>query len=446
MIAILFRCVAAIFTMSGAVLAGESSPISLAWAAQIGAQPSARAVLAAFQPGTRLYADRSSRGYALHWAALQNQVDSITTLLDRGMDVDIRDGEGRTPLMAAAAFGSTEAAELLIARGADPMARDSQNADTPLHFAALAGRIEIARLLLAHGAEVEAGSSPAEATPLHYAAVYGQLKMIAFLIETGADPNVRDLKGLTPFQYASLRNRTPVMELLVSLGAWQDTIFDAVNAGDFGRVITHLNRGANVNQADLYGTPLHRAASNGQVAIMVALIDAGADLESIGEPEKAHPLHAAALANRADAVALLIERGAAVDARDAAGRTPLMTACSFGNVDAAAALLANGASPRAIDKGWMDSPIHYAAYAGSVELVKLLLAYGADINAKNGNNGATAAHYAAKGDKPEVIEYLAAQGADFDLRDTPGLTPYQLASKGASAQVVELLRRLGGHD
>jgi ankyrin repeat protein len=342
--------------------------------------------------------------------------------------------------MTAAAFGSLEAAEFLIARGADPMAQDSQNADTPLHFAALAGRIEMAKLLLAHDAKIDAGSSPAEATPLHYAAVYGQMRMVAFLVENGADPNVRDVKGLTPFQYASLRNRRPVMELLASLGARPDTIFDAVNAGDFGRVITHLNGGADVNQADLYGTPLHRAASTGQVAIMVALIDAGADLE----PEKAHPLPAAALANRADAVALLIERGAAIDGRDAAGRTPLMVACSFGGVQAAAALLANGANPRAIGQAWMDSPIHYAAYAGSVELLKLLVAYGADINARNGNNGATPAHYAAKAGHPEAIAYLAGEGADLSLRDMTSHTPYGRASVGD--EVGEVLRRLNAHE
>jgi len=94
MIAALFRCVAAILAMSGAALAGESFPTSLVSTVPAGVPPSAWTVLAAFQPGTRLYADRSSRGYALHWAALQNQVDSIATLLDRGMDVDIRDGRG----------------------------------------------------------------------------------------------------------------------------------------------------------------------------------------------------------------------------------------------------------------------------------------------------------------------------------------------------------------
>jgi ankyrin repeat protein len=449
MIALLLRNAAIIglVLLGGPVVAGGGVPIGLVWTDAVSAPAGVRNTLALFEPGSRLSADGARRGHPLHWAALQNQVESVETLVDRGMAVDDRDEEGRTPLMTAAAFGSVEVAELLLVRGADAKARDTANGDTPLHFAALSGGVAVAKLLIAHGAEIGAGSAPACATPLHYAAVFGQLRMIEFLVANGADPNVRDIEGMGPFQYASRRNRTLVMDLLVQLGGRPDNLFEAVNAGDLGRVIALVNRGADVNQPDLFGTPLHRAASNGHVAIMVALIDAGADLEAIGEPAMAHPLHAAALTNQAEAEALLIGRGASVDARDAGGRTPLMVAASFGNVDAAAALLAHGADPRAVDISWMDTPIHYAAYAGSVEIAELLLAYGADLNARSGNNGATAVHRAATGDKPAMIEYLAAQGADLNLRDTPGLTPYQLASKGSGGvQVVELLRQLGAHE
>jgi ankyrin repeat protein len=432
--------------LGGPVSAGEGLPIQIVAADMVDGPAGVRSTLALFEPGSRLSADGARRGHPLHWAALQNQVESVETLLDRGMAVDDRDEEGRTPLMTAAAFGSAEVAELLLARGADAKAGDTANGDTPLHFAALSGGVAVAKLLIAHGADLGAGSAPASATPLHYAAVFGQLRMIEFLVANGADPNVRDIEGMGPFQYASRRNRTPVMDLLVQLGGRPDNLFEAVNAGDLGRVIALINRGADVNQPDLFGTPLHRAASNGHLAIMAALIDAGADLEAIGEPAMAHPLHAAALTNQAEAEALLIGRGASVDARDAGGRTPLMVAASFGNVDAGAALLAHGADPRAVDTSWMDTPMHYAAYAGSVEIAELLLAYGADLNARSGNNGATAVHRAATGDKPAMIEYLAAQGADLNLRDTPGLTPYQLASKGSGGvQVVELLRQLGAH-
>lgn len=439
----MFRSAALVFLalFASPTLGGESSSLHLT-----NVPPFVGDELALLDPGARLYADRTLRQHPLHWAALQNQVRAATILIDQGMAVDDRDSQGRTPLMVAAAFDSPEVAELLIARGADLMARTRVTAETPLHFAALAGHVDMARILLGHGADIGARSLPANATPLHYAALFGHLKMIEYLIANGADPDVRDAKGMAPFQYASRRNRTPVMDLLLRLGASPDNIFEAINADDVGRVITLLHQGTDVNEPDLFGTPLHRAASSGHVAIMVILIDAGADLESIGEPDSAHPLHAAALASEAEAETLLIDRGASVDARDAAGRTPLMIAASFGNVEAAKVLLANGADPRAIDDTWMDSPIHYAALSGNVEMAELLLAYGADLNVPNANNGASPVHYAVAHSNPAMIEYLASHGANLDHRDGSGLTPYQLAGKRSQTRIAELLLRLGGRE
>ncbi len=94
--------------------------------------------------------------YPLHWAALGDDVAVASRLVDRGVAVDARDGQGRTPLMVAAAFESVSVAELLLARGADPIARDTANGNTPLDFAAAAGQVEVAKLLLAHGASVHA--------------------------------------------------------------------------------------------------------------------------------------------------------------------------------------------------------------------------------------------------------------------------------------------------
>ena len=75
MIAPVFRSVALVLSLSGLALADEGSPVGPSWTDLVAIHPTIE--LAAFQPGTRLYADRSSRGQALHWAALQNQVDAL---------------------------------------------------------------------------------------------------------------------------------------------------------------------------------------------------------------------------------------------------------------------------------------------------------------------------------------------------------------------------------
>src|SRR4051794_3028723 len=60
--------------------------------------------------------------YEIHWAAEAGDVPRIRRLLDEGADVDsVTDGRFPwTPLMRASFHGKTDAARLLLERGADP--------------------------------------------------------------------------------------------------------------------------------------------------------------------------------------------------------------------------------------------------------------------------------------------------------------------------------------
>jgi ankyrin repeat protein len=109
---------------------------------------------------------------------------------------------------------------------------------------------------------------------------------------------------------------------------------DAVKADDPQRIQALISGGADVNELDRFGTPLHMAVARGSVEIARVLIDAGADLEAEGSLG-ARPLHTAALGNQAAVAALLIERGAEVDTRDSKGMTPLIVAASYGHVEIA---------------------------------------------------------------------------------------------------------------
>jgi ankyrin repeat protein len=397
--------------------------------------------LAFFDAGSRLsFAGSEDPAFPLHAAALRNHVAAVLALVGRGVDVDARDKEGRTPLMIAAAFGNAEVAEALLSNGSNPNAEDDFNGDTALHFAALAGYVPVAQVLLLHGADPAVVSDHNGETALHYAAVYGHRKMIEFLVAEGADKNARDNNGMTPLQYAMRRGRFPTVDLLLSLGARKDTLNEAVNAGDVARVLALLRHGADVNEMDLYGTPLHRAAATGQAGIALILIEAGADLEAEGEPDRAHPLHAAAISNRTEAAALLIERGAKVDAIDAGGRTPLTVAASFGSAAVAEVLLNRGADPRSEELTYRDGTIHHAALSGSIEVMRLLLSRGVDVNSQGGNGHETPLHYAAKRGQLAMVKYLIAAGADPLIRNDLGRTPYDDASTHRNLSVMEVLR------
>ena len=81
--------------------------------------------------------------------------------------MNAKDGDGETPLYLAAFYGHKEAAELLIAEGADMNAKNEEG-ETSLHWAALDDHKEIAELLIAKGADVNE-KDMYEKTPLDYA-------------------------------------------------------------------------------------------------------------------------------------------------------------------------------------------------------------------------------------------------------------------------------------
>lgn len=114
-------------------------------------------------------------------------------LLDRGANVDARDGSGRTPLMDACEIGSVDAAKLLLRYGADPNARAYDG--LPVLFCSLQN-LEVTDFLLAHGADVNARDQDGR-TALMEAAGRGDTDYLAFLLAHGAAVNAQDNKGKT---------------------------------------------------------------------------------------------------------------------------------------------------------------------------------------------------------------------------------------------------------
>jgi ankyrin repeat protein len=280
---------------------------------------------------------------------------------------------------------------------------------------------------LSRGAEVGARSAQRGETPLHNAALNGNLAMIELLVSRGADPNARDDHGVRPFHYASRHLQGSAVQLLRRLGAHEDNLFEAINAGDVGRVHAFLASGIDVNAPDLHGTPLHLAVATNQVAVALMLIDAGADLEAVGDPAGAHPLHLATLHGHAAMARLLIERGATLEARDGHGRTPLIVAANFGKEDLAKLLLDAGADPLAKDDIYGETAILLAALSGNTKIAALLPSHGVDVNYRSGHRGASPLHYAAGYGQLTMVRFLVAHGADMGITDKSGMTPYQFA-------------------
>ncbi|HWC96806.1 MAG TPA: ankyrin repeat domain-containing protein [Candidatus Sulfopaludibacter sp.] len=148
----------------------------------------------------------------LHVASAAGDLPFVTTLLHYGVDPNILDGGGHTPLYCVAneCPGGAAIVNALVHAGADVHACDGAKRCTALHMAARRGNVEAAAALLDCGANLEARDTLRE-TPLRRAVNCGQTAVAALLLARGADPHSIGSKGLTPISAA----RSAAMRVLL---------------------------------------------------------------------------------------------------------------------------------------------------------------------------------------------------------------------------------------
>ena len=128
----------------------------------------------------------NSRGFQgnspLHFAAREEDLEMVQAILDCGVDVNVQNQYGSTPLAYATIgrFKDSRVIRLLLDHGTDPNS-PRRGGITPLHEASQNGTIEIVRLLVEHGASVE----------------------------------VKDKRGRTPLEVASGEKRDEIIKLLL---------------------------------------------------------------------------------------------------------------------------------------------------------------------------------------------------------------------------------------
>lgn len=237
---------------------------------------------------------------ALSFAAEIGDNEAVDMLLKKGANVSTADQDGQTPLLWATKNGHAETAQILLNAGSVPDAADQKYGRTPLSWAAAGGHEAVIRVLIQHGAAIDAADNSLR-TPLSWAASRGQEGTVLMLMERGADIESSDPKyGRTPLSWAAVRGHEGTVALLLDRGVKVDT-----TDREHGR------------------TPLSWAAENGHEGIVRKLLDAGADIEATDRDSLQTPLMFAAEAGHEETVRLLLNRGADTEKRDQEGFTAL---------------------------------------------------------------------------------------------------------------------------
>jgi RNA polymerase sigma factor (sigma-70 family) len=238
------------------------------------------------EKGAAVSARDSSRDgmTALHHAAEWGAQPALAQLLiDKGVDVNVPDDYGWTPMDYANSRARKEMAEFLASKGGKRTTVDPPNQPlkTPRMFAAvMSGDEKQTKILLDDNPELAKVRGPTGETPMHHAAAGGYLGIIDLLLVDKADVNAQETNkyGGTPLHWAVRQGRVDAVKHLLSKGAdpkavnarnSQTLLHTAARHTDDPALIELLmSKGINVAAEDRFGKSAleyARAASHAKV-------------------------------------------------------------------------------------------------------------------------------------------------------------------------------------
>ena len=153
-------------------------------------------------------------------ACYENNFKVAKLLIQNGANIDAKDADGWTALYHAVIYDKTDLVEFLLKHGADVNAKDHEG-KFPLFYyneSTLENK-HIANLLITYGANINEKDANGN-TILHDAIQEEEcLYFIRQLLNCGASPNIRNLEGFTPAEYA-------LQEHDIDLSTWKTMIMN----------------------------------------------------------------------------------------------------------------------------------------------------------------------------------------------------------------------------
>lgn len=283
----------------------------------------------------------------LQAAAQLNDLDGVREAIEAGADIDLRDGDGWTPLMWAAVNGSVDMVQLVVRYGAKPSLLDEHgHVIQNLQSDHLAVGKEVERIFAANERLLEASQRG------DWAAAEEELRIGAFI-------NMKDDNARTSLMWAAKEGNAEAVHMLIARNAdvndrdnmgWAAVHFAVIEKNPVTVSMFHF-LGADMGVKTYEGDGLLHMAVRADDAVMIQLLlAAGCDPEDM-DINLFTPLMMASYQGLASSVSCLVAYGARVEAKSTAAfgeRGALSLAVVHGQEQAVAALLRPPQAPPTI--------------------------------------------------------------------------------------------------
>jgi len=375
-------------------------------------------------------------------AACRDDYSAVQSWLEGGGSADAHTGRhpGFTLLTAAAQGGNRTIIDLVLRHNGSVDERE-RDGKTALFYAAEAGEQACVRRLLQACAAVNVQDSKSGWTALMCAVGSDHRTVTDLLLRASADVTLQNAKGRTAQWYATpgadcaslleQHSRSPLAPLRFESDEplVPEAVVMAATLGDLRAVAawlskpnTHIDaRARDVEDSDFDGdTLLRAAATEGQVAVVRALLQRKATVDLAGDDGETALMLAAREGHVATAK-LLLDHQASPDVQGHGEDFPtaLILASSFGYAEIVQLLLKHNASVDLIDEnGSSDSKgmsaLMLAAQNGQVECMRLLLSASASVHLnceRHGQQATSALEEAATFGELAAVQLLLDAGA-----------------------------------